>query len=127
MSRHIALFLVVAAVISGCESSEPQPQPQISVTPPPKSKADLWLGRWDGVEGTYLEITKKDNKYAIEIRDLDKSNIYQGSAFSDGIAFTRHGQTETLHAGTGDQTGMKWLAGKKNCLVIRYGEGYCRD
>jgi hypothetical protein len=130
MSRHITPFFLLAAALSSCQppdSQLPQPQPPVSVAPTPKWKADLWIGRWEGVEGTYLAISKKEGKYAIEIRDLDKSNVYEGSPFSDGIAFIRKGQTETLHAGSGDQTGMKWLAGKKNCLVIRYGEGYCRD
>lgn len=30
----------------------------------------------------------------------------------------RNSKTESLHAGTGQETGMKWLLGKKNCLII---------
>src|SRR6266851_9768506 len=34
-------------------------------------------------------------------------------------------KAETIRSGNGEQTGMKWLLDKKNCLVTRYGEGYC--
>jgi hypothetical protein len=116
---------MLSLLLTGCQQPE---TPDASSTSPVAAKpADRWLGRWEGVEGTYLEITKTDDRYAIEIKDLDKTNVYQGMAFSDGIAFTRDGKTETIHAGHGEQTGMKWLTTKKNCVVIRYGEGYCRD
>ena len=39
----------------------------------------------------------------------------------------RDGRAESIAATTGDETGMKWLAGKTNCLTIKVGEGYCRD
>ena len=116
---------ILSLLLVGCQQPEP---PEVSSAPPGVTKpADRWLGRWEGVEGTYLEITKTDDRYVIEIKDLDKTNVYQGLAFTDGIAFTRDGKTETIHARSGEQTGMKWLASKKNCVVIRYGEGYCRD
>ena len=35
--------------------------------------------------------------------------------------------TETIIATSGKGTGMKWLADKHDCLVIKPGEGYCRD
>ena len=50
---------------------------------------DGWIGRWQGPEGTYLEVAGADGKFEI--------------------------------------TGMKWLAGKTDCLTVRLGEGYCRD
>jgi hypothetical protein len=126
MFRLAAITCAATVILAGCQVPAP---PQAAPTPAPRSavKADLWLGRWEGAEGAYLQITKAGEKYAIEIRFHDKTNVYDGTPFSDGIAFTRNGQTETIHAGTGEQTGMKWLAGKRNCLVIRYGEGYCRD
>jgi hypothetical protein len=34
---------------------------------------------------------------------------------------------ETLEARNGDETGMKWLAGKTDCLTVKPGEGYCLD
>jgi len=41
--------------------------------------------------------------------------------------FERDGLQESIRPTNGDETGMKWLAGKKNCLTVRPGEGYCRD
>ncbi len=29
--------------------------------------------------------------------------------------------------GERERTGMKWLLEKRNCLVIKQGEGFCRD
>lgn len=34
---------------------------------------------------------------------------------------------ETIRATNGPGTGMKWLADKRNCFVIRPGEGFGRD
>jgi len=61
------------------------------------------------------------------VRNLDGPRTFQGRAVDGGIAFERDGKTETLRAGNGDATGMKWLAGKKDCLLVRSGEGWCRD
>ena len=54
--------------------------------------------------------------------------MYKGTGRGDHISFERNGKTETIRATDGDGTGMKWLAGKKDCLVItKESEGYCRD
>jgi hypothetical protein len=50
-----------------------------------------------------------------------------GTADGDVIRFERGGVRETIRKATGDQTGLKWLAGKQNCLVIKQAEGFCRD
>jgi hypothetical protein len=36
-----------------------------------------------------------------------------------GISFKRNGQAETIRSGKCERTGMKWLADKKDCLLIR--------
>ena len=51
----------------------------------------------------------------------------QGVGTSAGIAFTRPDGKQLLRASDGDATGLKWLAGKKDCLKVKDGEGYCRD
>jgi len=43
------------------------------------------------------------------------------------IRFIRNGRPESIRAATGDETGLKWLAGKQNCLMIQQGEGFCRE
>ncbi len=91
-------------------------------------KAEPLAGKWTGVEGTYLNITKKDgDKFTIEIKDLDKAETFEGTAKGDVIEFTRKGKTETIKHATGEETGMKYLLDEKNCVVITKGsEGYCR-
>jgi hypothetical protein len=44
---------------------------------------------------------------------------YRGTATRAGISFERNGKAETIRSGKGERTGMKWLADKKDCLVIR--------
>jgi hypothetical protein len=44
-----------------------------------------------------------------------------------GLRFTRGGDALLLRQGSGVETGLKYLAGKKDCLVVKSGEGYCRD
>ena len=119
---QIALF-IAAALTAGCEAQNQPPTPSPVPSTAPR-KIDEWIGRWNGPEGTYLEISKSGDAYEIQIKDLDKVQTYRGT--SDGISFERNGKAETIRSGNGERTGMKWLLDKKNCLVIRFGEGYCR-
>jgi hypothetical protein len=59
--------------------------------------------------------------------DLDTKGTYDGQDSEHGIKFKRGGEELSLRRGNGDETGLKWLAGKKECLVVKDGEGYCRD
>ncbi len=88
---------------------------------------DAWLGQWNGPEGTFIVIARSAGGYSVKIQSLDGPNTYAGVALGDRIRFERDGRTETIRAGSGDETGMKWLAGKGNCLIVRTGEGFCRD
>jgi hypothetical protein len=88
---------------------------------------DAWVGRWNGPEGTYLEVAGAGGVYEITVKDLDAARTFRGVAAGDRIELERDGATESLRATDGDETGMKWLAGKTNCLTIKPGEGFCRD
>lgn len=100
----------------------------VSIIPPARPvRQDQWLGKWVGPEGTFLVLTKASTHYSVEVHSLDGPNTYDGVANGDSIEFQRNGKTESLHAGSGKDTGMKWLLDKKNCLVIQTGEGFCRD
>jgi hypothetical protein len=91
---------------------------------------DEWVGRWTGVEGTYLVVSNGDapGRYKLEMQyTLDDKGSFDGTATADGIAFTRPDGAQTLRATDGDATGLKYLAGKKDCLTVKTGEGYCRD
>lgn len=94
----------------------------------PAPATDAWLGQWIGVEGTLLtiDVGASPGVYAITETTLDGPVSFAGTADGDIIRFERAGAQETIRAGTGDDTGLKYLAGKTNCLVIKSGEGFCR-
>ena len=94
-----------------------------------ESPVDAWTGKWTGVEGLALTIAPGESPETrkLTISLLDGTNSYAGTVKGDTITFERAGQTETIRAGTGAETGLKYLAGKQNCLVIKSGEGFCRD
>lgn len=93
---------------------------------------DEWVGRWNGPEGLFLDIQLspdgKRGHYAIANKDnLDRQGDYAGVAEGAGIRFARDGRDLTIRPGIGDETGFKYLAGKKDCLIVVPGqEGYCR-
>jgi len=89
--------------------------------------ADQWLGKWTGVEGTYLILNKTDAGYDVLIQTLDKIETFKGVATAGGVEFMRNNREEEIYHGDGRATGMKWLADKKDCLIVRNGEGYCRS
>lgn len=88
---------------------------------------DQWIGRWHGPEGTFLEITGTKGKYQITIQNLDGPSTYPATGEDEKIIFERNGVKESITPGNGKATGMKWLADKSTCLVIRTGEGFCKD
>ncbi|WP_443750402.1 hypothetical protein [Asticcacaulis solisilvae] len=83
-------------------------------------------GKWTGPEGTWLDIAPKGEGYRVTVSNLDGPRDFDGTADDGGIRFMRDGQTFVIRPGNGDDTGMKWLAGKKDCLIVAPGEGYCR-
>jgi hypothetical protein len=89
--------------------------------------ADGWVGTWQGPEGTSLQIAKQEVGYEVTVANLDGPRGFHGIAVDDVLQFERDGVTESVRAGDGKATGMKWLAGKRDCLVVKAGEGYCRD
>ena len=90
---------------------------------------DAWIGKWVGVEGLALEIAPGPDagQYALKVTLLDGPANYVGTAAGETITFTRDGKQEVIRKASGDETGLKYLAGKKDCLVIKQGEGFCRD
>ncbi|OAN59111.1 hypothetical protein A7Q26_12830 [Sphingobium sp. TCM1] len=93
---------------------------------------DDWVGRWTGPEGLFLDIQPspdgKPGHYAIANRDnLDRQDDYDGVADGSTIRFVRDGKDLAIRQGKGDETGLKYLAGKQECLIVMAGqEGYCR-
>ncbi|SED29789.1 hypothetical protein FIV41_13090 [Pseudomonas marginalis] len=136
--KKILFVLSALALLTACDqASTPAPKPAppsvqatlVPETPP----TDKWVGKWIGVEGLYLTIAKDDSvgrgHYLLTMQyglDADDSGTFKGEAAEDGIAFTRPDGPQLLRAGDGEATGLKWLADKKDCLIVATGEGYCR-
>jgi hypothetical protein len=91
-----------------------------------KPATDAWIGRWLGPEGTFLDIAGGSGTYRVTVQNLDGPRTFDATASGLLIRFTRDGVNETIRAGSGADTGMKWLMDKKDCLVVKAGEGYCR-
>jgi hypothetical protein len=107
-------------------ASSPSATPRTATTAA-NYPTDKWLGRWQGVEGTYLLLSKNGDKYEVKFTDLDRLYTYEGVAVGDHIEFKRDGKTDSIRATNGKGTGMKYLEREKNCLVITFGsEGFCR-
>jgi hypothetical protein len=95
----------------------------------PQHRFADWAGKWTGPEGLFVEITPTTREhYDLKIQaDLDTLGTYKGYDSEHGIKFEKDGRTESLRKVSGDETSLKYLAGKKDCLMIKQGEGFCRD
>lgn len=99
------------------------------LTPQPP-EVDAFAGRWAGPEGLFLQIDPQgEGEYRLTLKDsLDDQAEYTAEVTPTGLSFQRKGRTVIIHKGTGAETGFKWLAEKKDCLILVDGEeGYCRD
>ncbi len=120
------------STITGCDKSRPYPSPTANgeaanISYPDEWPTDRLIGQWNGPEGTFLRIGGQYGTYIVTIQNLDGQGHYNGRAVEGQIQFERNGVTETLRATKGEETGMKWLSDKTNCLTVHTGEGYCKD
>jgi uncharacterized protein (DUF2147 family) len=117
-------------VVNTTPATSATPAASPAVSPAAETKAtgaDALVGKWDGPEGTYLTVAKKDGKYSVEIKNLDKAETFEGTAKGDAIEFTRKGKTETVKHATGTETGMKGFEKETACVVVTKGsEGFCK-
>lgn len=135
--KKILFVLSAVALLTACDKAKEAPKPAppsvqatlVPQTPP----TDQWVGKWIGVEGLNLTIAKDDSigrgHYLLTMQyglDADDAGTFKGEAAEDGIAFIRPDGPQLLRAGDGAATGLKWLADKKDCLIVTTGEGYCR-
>ncbi|WP_380783376.1 hypothetical protein [Sphingomonas sp. R86520] len=143
----LATALVASAALAGCSGPAPDTSSDGNMTsvgsverkvaPPPAPAparpavaAHDYAGRWIGVEGMYLDVAPAGapGRYDLTMQwDLDNAGKFVGIAAGDTISFDRKGLHETLRPTNGDATGLKYLAGKNDCLTVKPGEGYCRD
>ena len=129
-----ALVLLTACNQESKEAPKPAPASVQATLVPATPPTDKWVGKWIGVEGLNLTIAKDDSigrgHYVLTMKyglDDDDSGTFKGQASEDGNTFERPDGPQILSAGDGEATGLKWLADKKDCLIVDTGEGYCRD
>jgi len=110
------------------ETPAPAPTPPADGPTTSPMEAD-YLGRWTGVEGMYVVVASKPGGgVTLDMQwDLDHKGTFDGSVTAEGLRFMRDGVAETAVRTNGDATGLKYLAGKQDCLTVKSGEGYCRD
>ncbi|RZT57060.1 hypothetical protein EV283_1118 [Sphingomonas sp. BK036] len=148
------LTLLAMLALTGCSGPAPDTSSDGTMTsvgsverkvatPKPKPAPD-YAGRWIGVEGMVLDIAPAPTpagagapaptpagapgRYTLTMQwDLDNRGSFDGAAAGDTITFDRNGLRETLRPTDGAATGLKYLAGKTDCLTVKPGEGYCRD
>lgn len=136
--RLSSLILAVVTLASQVACSRPEPPSpavaQATAVAAPASQAPSaatlaahpWSGTWNGPEGTSLLVEGGGAQVRLTIHDLDGPRKYAGRVDGPVIRFERDGVVESISAGNGEQTGMKWLADEKNCLLVKEGEGWCR-
>ena len=122
-TRNRVMLTVLLGLAAGCSRQSPTPGGVPAAAP----AAQQWLGRWTGPEGTWLQVDRTGTGYSVTIKNLDAARTFPAAATAEGITFERDGVRENLRATDGQDTGMKWLAGKTDCLTVNAGEGYCRD
>lgn len=141
--KILALLFAVTA-LAACSDRQPvadtsapvtndaDTSPAAATPPAPSETAKLeanYLGRWTGVEGMYLLVASKPSGgVTLEMQwDLDNKGTFDGSVTAEGLRFMRNDVAEIAVHTNGDATGLKYLAGKQQCLTVKPGEGYCRD
>jgi hypothetical protein len=153
--KTVALTTAVLLLLSGCGERTREPEggdatgaaanataapvagmaSPASARPSPSAAASAdrarYLGRWRGMEGLNLVVSPRagaDTAVVLAMQwSLDDKGTYDGEVTADGIAFQREGARELLRPSDGAATGLKYLDGKKDCLTVKPGEGYCRD
>ena|SRR5688572_22801198 len=113
-----------AATSSPASSPSVSPSPAASVA---AGKVDSLIGRWAAAGEGSLNVTKKGDKFSVEIADATGPKTFEGTAKGDVIEFTRNGKTETIKPATGAETGVKGFEKETNCVVITKGtEAFCK-
>jgi hypothetical protein len=125
-ANRSSMLIACASLVGACSDGPTSNEPARTQIPEKEIAAAEWEGRWQGPEGTYLELDESGGRYRITISNLDGPRTFEASVGDDVVSFMRDGVLETVRAGNGADTGMKWLADKSNCLVVKAGEGYCR-
>ena len=134
-------MMVALAGLAGCSgggetvpsnATVAEPRPSVAYPGAEPSQRDRYVGHFVGVEGMFLDIEAmpEPHRYKLTMQwDLDHRGTFlaEQRPLELGLDFYRQGKLERLQSSNGDATGLKYLAGKKDCLMVKKGEGYCRD
>lgn len=140
---HLTVTGLLSAMLAtmttvGCSSTESpvdergvadrSPIEKQTVPHAPDNRFASWKGRWVGVEGMYVDIEPLGKgTYRLEMRNgVDEAKIYTGTDDPHGIRFTRDQTPLLLYPTSGEEIDLKNLRGKKDCLIVKQHEGYCR-
>ena len=140
------MAVVLMPLLAGCGSSEdaggrndvanvvvteaPVVTDPVAPTADPAPAEPVFAGTWTGPEGLSFVVERKaDGGYRVRNRDtLDTEQTFDAVAEAGTLRFVRRSKAQAARPGTGVETGFKWLANKKDCLIVEAGvEGYCRD
>jgi hypothetical protein len=128
--RNTTIPLLIAAsalLLAACNKPSATPGPAVTNPANVVDTSAPLLGRWNGPEGTFLLLEGEGGKYVVTVQNLDGPRTFEGKGAGSTIEFMRDGKLETIRSTNGAGTGMKWLATRKDCIVLTPGEGYCRD
>jgi hypothetical protein len=126
--KSLVAASIVLSIVACNDKNVEEIKPTPSAAPASDySATDKWLGQWNGPEGTFLKLSGGEGKYEVIIQNLDGPKTYSGISLDNRIQFERNGVLERIRASNGEETGMKWLSEKQNCLTINRGEGFCKD
>ena len=108
MIRSLISCVTLTLIVSGCESGRSGSAQVVAASATGRTSApavDKWLGKWNGPEGTFLELVGGNGKYEVTIQNLDGPRTFQGNAAGDQIEFERNGMKESVRATNGAATG----------------------
>ena len=136
--RLLLPLAIAALALSACDTAS---GPEVDRTddgvsadaessPDPVGRRTL-AGHFTGPEGMFVTVTPLQGRaYELDMRwgvDDEMTGRFQAIQTSEGIAFKRGGEALVLKSATGEETNMKWLADKCDCVMVSVGEGYCKD
>ena len=129
LSLYLTTMFISGLALQACGGKPEQSTKNLAQTSAASSSiaTDQWIGKWNGPEGTFLQISGHGGNYDLVIQNLDGPTSFKGNSTGSEIQFLRNGKPESIQATDGEGTGMKWLMGKSHCLKIGKSEGYCKD
>lgn len=131
-----ALLCSFLVFMSACDDGGKEGKPSSNAQETPQQKAEIisdrlrdWRGQWNGPADAFLKVEKSGDGYGITIKSAEKEERYLGVGVPGlmKIRFRRGDTDETIHLGTGFDSGVKELMEKPFCLIVKKGEAYCRD